>query len=46
MVFAGAGLDATPKQLIRDTLPVLLEVNDEAAAHANRQPSCGVHRSE
>ena len=30
VVFTGAGLDATLKQLIRDTLPSLLEVNDQA----------------
>jgi hypothetical protein len=30
LVFAGAGLDATLKQLIRDTLPALLEINAEA----------------
>ena len=30
VVFAGAGLDATLKELIRDTLPLLLECNDQA----------------
>ena len=30
VVFAGAGLDATLKQLIRDTLPLLLERNKQA----------------
>jgi hypothetical protein len=30
IVFTGAGLDATLKQLIRDTLPSLLELNDQA----------------
>jgi hypothetical protein len=30
VVFTGAGLDATLKQLIRDTLPTLLETNDQA----------------
>jgi hypothetical protein len=30
LVFTGAGLDATLKQLIRDTLPILLESNDQA----------------
>lgn len=30
VVFTGAGLDATLKQLIRDTLPQLLETNDQA----------------
>lgn len=30
IVFAGAGLDATLKQLIRDTLPLLLEENRQA----------------
>jgi hypothetical protein len=30
VVFAGAGLDASLKQLIRDALPVLLETSDEA----------------
>jgi hypothetical protein len=30
IVFAGAGLDAAIKQLIRDTLPSLLEVNEQA----------------
>jgi hypothetical protein len=30
VVFTGAGLDSTLKQLIRDTLPALLEVSDQA----------------
>ena len=30
VVFAGAGLDATLKQLIRDTLPLLLDCNEQA----------------
>jgi len=30
IVFTGAGLDATLKQLIRDTLPTLLERNQQA----------------
>lgn len=30
IVFTGAGLDATLKQLIRDTLPILLECNQQA----------------
>lgn len=30
IVFSGAGLDATLKQMIRDTLPGLLEVNNQA----------------
>ena len=30
IVFTGAGLDATLKQLIRDTLPILLEKNQQA----------------
>ena len=30
IVFAGAGLDATLRQLIRDTLPSLLEISAEA----------------
>lgn len=30
MVFTGAGLDATLKQLIRDTLPRLLDVNQQS----------------
>ena len=30
ILFTGAGLDATLKQLIRDALPVLLESNDQA----------------
>jgi hypothetical protein len=30
VVFAGAGIDATLKQLIRDTLPILLETNTQA----------------
>lgn len=30
IVFTGAGLDATLKQLIRDTLPILLENNQQA----------------
>jgi hypothetical protein len=30
IVFTGAGLDATLKQLIRDTLPTLLESNQQA----------------
>ena len=30
VVFAGAGLDATLKQLIRDTLPLLLDRNEQA----------------
>lgn len=31
IVFSGAGLDATLKQMIRDTLPPLLEADDEQA---------------
>src|SRR5262245_44706240 len=30
IVFTGAGLDATLKQLIRDTLPILLATNTQA----------------
>ncbi len=30
IVFTGAGLDATLKQLIRDTLPLLLEISSQA----------------
>lgn len=36
IVFCGAGLDAALKQLIRDALPSLIEVNSDASAGLNK----------